>query len=96
MLTDTIGRNVFVVHALNDYEDHELWINWLFEKHNLNFEYFSEGDISLITPDHLRRYFTPDIKSKFSLAGISCTLNHILLYKKIIDEKKLSGIRLSA
>lgn len=87
MLIDTIGKNVFVVHALSGYEDHEEWINRLFNKHNLVFEYFTDGDVSLITPDHLRKYFTPDIKSKYSLAGISCTLNHILLYKKIIDEK---------
>ena len=87
MLIDAIGKNVFVVHAKSGYEDHEEWINSLFDKHNLDFKYFTDGDVSLITPDHLRKYFTPDIKSKYSLAGISCTLNPILLYKKVIDEK---------
>jgi len=87
MITETIKGNVFVVHAKSGYEDHEVWINKLFEKNNLKFEFFNDGDVSLITREDLNNYFTPTIESKFSINEISCTLNHILLYKKIINEK---------
>lgn len=75
---------IYVVHAKNGYEMHEARIYSLFKQYQLEFEFVTDGDPSFFTDELLNTYFVPDIKSRLSDGTLSCTLNHILSYQKMI------------
>ncbi|AFK05537.1 glycosyl transferase family 25 (plasmid) [Emticicia oligotrophica DSM 17448] len=85
MVYQTLQEGVFVIHALKGYEEHERRIIELFTENNISFEFVTDGDPSCFNDEIINTYFTSDIKTKLSDGVLSCTLNHILTYKKIID-----------
>lgn len=76
---------VYVVHAKVGYEVHEARINKLFKEQTLEHEFVTDGDPSLFTPELLDTYFIPTIS--LSKGVLSCTLNHILAYERIVENK---------
>jgi glycosyl transferase, family 25 len=80
-------EGVYVIHAKKGYEQHENRIIKLFKENNLEFEFVTDGDQSLLNKDLLGKYFIADIDSKLSKGVQSCTLNHIIAYEKIVRNK---------
>jgi glycosyl transferase family 25 len=78
---------IYVIHALKGYELHEKRVIDLFGEHNLSFEFVTDGDPKFFNKDILRKYFTPNISSKMTAGTLSCTLNHILAYEKMVKRK---------
>ena len=76
---------IYVVHALHGYEVHEQRIKTLFKEHQLDFEFVTDGDVSLFTDEILSKYFTPSFKAFPKKGALSCTLNHILSYEKFLQ-----------
>jgi len=85
MLKDLGVDKVFVVHGKFGYELREQRVNQLFAKNNIEFEYMTEGDVSNFTPEILQKYFLPDFFNTISAGHISCTLNHLIILEKIIE-----------
>ena len=85
MLKEVGIEGIYIVHALQGYEVHEERLNEIFGKMKLDYEFVTDGDISHFTPELLEKYFCPEINSKLSKGIISCTLNHILSYEKMVD-----------
>ncbi|MEO6728480.1 MAG: glycosyltransferase family 25 protein [Candidatus Dojkabacteria bacterium] len=78
-------EGIYVIHAKRGYEIHEERLNKIFRDFNLDFEFVTEGDPTLFTQKILNKYFCPDIKSKLKPGILSCTLNHILSYERIVE-----------
>lgn len=77
-------HGVYVIHAKKGYEYHENRINQLFGELGLNHEFVTDGDVSNFTPSLLDKYFSPEIYDHISEGVLSCTLNHILSYEKMV------------
>ncbi len=88
MLERIVIDGVYVVHAKNGYEVHENHVNKLFAAHGLEHVFMTDGDPTLFTTDLLQKYFTNSIQEKLSPGILSCTLNHILCYKSIVENNQ--------
>lgn len=86
-LKETGIEGIYVIHAKSGYELHEERINRLFPEMGMKHEFMTDGDISNFTPELLGKYFTPEISSVLSKGALSCTLNHILSYEKIVENR---------
>lgn len=75
---------IYVIHAKKGYEIHEERINNLFSKMGLQFEFVTDGDPVNFTDQLLKKYFTNDIHSILPDGVLSCTLNHILSYERMV------------
>jgi len=78
---------IYIVHAKSGYEVHEQRINDIFGKLHLDYEFVSDGDISNFNPGLLQKYFCNEIDSVLSKGVLSCTLNHIICYEKIVKNQ---------
>jgi len=87
MLQDVGIEGIYIVHARVGYEIHEQRINDIFSKLNLDYEFVTDGDVSNFTPELLKKYFCNEIESALSKGVLSCTLNHIFCYEKIVQNK---------
>jgi glycosyl transferase, family 25 len=87
MVDELKKKGIFIVHALKGYEYHESRIRELFGKNGLNFEFVTDGDPSLFDRKTLEKYFTDDIEIKLSKGVLSCTLNHIFAYQKMLAQQ---------
>lgn len=85
MVDKLIKEGIFVIHALKGYEFHENRIIQLFKKNGLDFEFVTEGDPSLFTEEVIEKYFVKDIHEILSKGVLSCTLNHIYAYERIVS-----------
>lgn len=72
------------MHAKKGYELHEQRINELFAKNGLRFEFVTEGDPSSFNTGIVEKYFCPEIYDVLSKGILSCTLNHILCYERMV------------
>lgn len=77
-------EGIYIIHAKKGYEMHEARINDLFAKKGLNHEFVTDGDPSCFTNESLGEYFSSDIYDRLGDGILSCTLNHILSYEKMI------------
>ena len=84
MLKDFGIEGIYIVHASQGYEIHEQRIQEIFGRLNLDYEFVTDGDISNFNPKVLQKYFCPDIENILSKGVLSCTLNHIMCYEKMI------------
>ena len=80
-------EGIYIIHAKTGYELHENRIKTIFGGLGLDYEFVTDGDPSLFTDNLLSRYFCGEIKSKLKTGILSCTLNHILSYERIIRDK---------
>ena len=78
---------VYVVHALKGYEIHEKRLREIFNEMNIEFEFMTEGDPSKFYDEMLNRYFCPEVLKTLPAGVISCTLNHILCYERVISRQ---------
>ena len=78
----------YVIHAKQGYEYHGERVEKLFKKERISFEFVTEGAPSNFSESLLSKYFVPNILSKYSKGGISCTLNHFLALEKFICSKE--------
>ncbi|HEY5464456.1 MAG TPA: glycosyltransferase family 25 protein [Hanamia sp.] len=84
MLKDYGIEGIYIVHAKEGYEIHEQRINEIFGKLNLEYEFVSDGDISNFNSGVLQKYFCNSINNKLSTGVLSCTLNHIMCYERLV------------
>jgi glycosyl transferase, family 25 len=75
---------IYIIHAKKGYEMHEKRARQLFEKNDLEFEFVTDGDPSCFTDELLNKYFSDDIGQILKEGILSCTLNHILSYEKMV------------
>ncbi len=85
MIDELIIEEAFVVHALKGYELHEKRIIELFEKNKLHFEFVTDGDPTFFNKEIIEKYFVKDIEKILSKGVLSCTLNHIYAYERIVS-----------
>jgi glycosyl transferase family 25 len=78
-------EGIYIVHVKKGYEVHEARINKLFNELGLKFEFVTDGSPSTFDSGILNKYFVPDIRTKLTDGVLSCTLNHILSYEKIVN-----------
>lgn len=78
--------NIFVIHALKGYEFHAVRIKKLFSQYNVDFEFITDGDPASTNQDIINSFFVSNIDTVLSAGVLSCTLNHIYAYKKIIEQ----------
>ncbi len=81
---ETTENGIYIVHALKGYEYHEKRIIDLFAKNELGFEFITDGDPVHFSKELLEKYFVPEIQSTLSKGILSCTLNHILAYERML------------
>ena len=78
--------HIYVIHALKGYEQHEQRLRNIFEReYSFDFDFVTDGDPSLWTEELINRYFSPDIRNVLSKGSLSCTLNHILSYERMVQ-----------
>ena len=80
--------DIYVIHALNGYDFQEKHVIQLLSQYNLDFSFITDGDPSLTDKTTLDKYFTEEFRAQASVGGVSCTLNHIYAYKKLVESKK--------
>jgi glycosyl transferase family 25 len=78
---------IYVVHAKKGYEFHEERINKLFQSSGCKFEFVTDGDPSLFTPELIQKYFVSEIHTILGKGRLSLTLNHIFSYEKIVGNE---------
>ena len=84
MLSDIGIDGIYVVHAKYGYEVHEKRIIDLFNANHLNFEFVTDGDPSVFTKELLDSYFTEGMLRRWSDGVVSCTLNHLYAYERMV------------
>ncbi len=77
-------EGIYVVHTKVGYKFHEERINKLFRKYDLQFEFVIDGDPAYFDKKILDKYFSEDIRQLLPDGILSCTLNHILSYEKMV------------
>jgi len=87
VIDELTTNGIYIMHALKGYEYHEKRIAELFHKHKLGYELVTDGDPIHFTPELIEKYFVKDIGATLSKGVLSCTLNHILSYEKIVARK---------
>jgi len=83
---------IYIVHAQKGYEYHEERINKLFTTLGLHFEFVTDGDPANFNNGLLKKYFTDDIRQVLSDGVLSCTLNHILSYERMVKNNNRFAI----
>lgn len=78
-------EGIYIVHAKKGYELHEERINNLFGDLGLKHEFVTDGDPSCFTDELLGKYFVSNIHDILGKGILSCTLNHILSYEKMVQ-----------
>lgn len=86
IVQDILHQGIYVIHALKGYELHEKRIIELFKKNNLQFEFVTDGDPVHFTDDILAKYFVDTIKDILPEGVLSCTLNHIFAYERMVQK----------
>lgn len=87
MLKDFGIDGIYIVHAKRGYEIHQKRIEKIFDALNMPHEFVTDGDISNFNPQLLNKYFCEPIEKKLSKGILSCTLNHIFCYEKMVANK---------
>ncbi len=80
-------EGVYIIHSTKGYELQEQRIIRLFGGMDLPFEFVTDGDVSRFTPELLEQYFDPVIYTRLSKGILSCTLNHIFCYEKMVERQ---------
>ena len=75
---------IYIVHALKGYEYHEKRLETIFKEYGFDFNFVTDGDPTLWNDDVISTYFSPDIKTILPDGILSCTLNHIYCYEKMV------------
>lgn len=82
----------YVVHAKTGYEFHGQRVVDLFKKHNIPFEFVTEGTPESITPGIQEKYFTEAFVNHVRPGSLSCTLNHLFAMEKFLASEEEYGL----
>ncbi len=77
--------HLYIIHALKGYEGHESRLRELLPQTHIPFTFITDGDPAVWKEEDINRFFTSSIRDVLSIGVLSCTLNHILAYRKMID-----------
>tara|TARA_B110000285_G_scaffold40448_1_gene44242 strand:+ start:2497 stop:3252 length:756 start_codon:yes stop_codon:yes gene_type:complete len=87
MIESLFKKGIYIVHAIRGYERHGDRVKKLMGKQGLNFEFVSNADPELFSDELLNKYFPSEFTNKHKKGTISCTLNHIYAYERIVKEQ---------
>lgn len=88
MIDGTKIDGVYVVHGIKGYELREVLLqNLLNKQYQFNAEFVTESIIPEENEALLQKYFIKDIRNLIGKGAAFCTLVHILIYEKIIQNK---------
>ncbi len=79
-------KDIYIIHSKKGCEIHEARLKNILEKENIKYQFVMDGDVSNFSPDLLNKYFCIGIENKLKTEVVSCTLNHILAYKKMVED----------
>ena len=82
-----IGVNsAYIVHGITGYESRERLLNEVFKSQQiLPFEFVTEYEDELRNEALIKKYFSEDIRTILGKGALYCTLVHILIYEKILE-----------
>ena len=78
-------NNIYIIHALKGYEQHEQRISKVFGSMELKYKLVTQGDPIHFSDQILHTYFTNNAIENTKTGILSCTLNHMMAYKHIAD-----------
>lgn len=76
---------VFVAHVKKGYENRRAFMEKQLAERAIPFEFMLDGDMEDITQEILERDFKGEMKKSSPVT--SCALKHLLIWKKIVEEK---------
>ena len=86
MINETGVEGIYVVHGISGYESREIMLdNVLHKQFGLPYELVTESRDTLENEALIRKYFKADILKVLNKGALYCTLVHILIYEKIIQ-----------
>lgn len=85
MNADKKVDGIYVVHGITGYEEREVMINDLFQKHGLQHEFVKESEYEDQNNKWIKQYFVEDIRRKLSKGALYCTLVHLRCYERILE-----------
>ena len=86
MIQGTDIGGIYVVHGIQGYEEREqILTDLLHRQYKLDFEFVTESKDQAENDVWLKKYFSEDIKEILPRGGMYCTLVHILIYEKILQ-----------
>ena len=77
--------HIYIIHALKGYEGHQARLQEILPFTGIDFTFVTDGDPALWTEVLIDKYFDKHIKSTLRTGVLSCTLNHILSYEKMLE-----------
>ncbi len=93
MVDGTKIDGIYVVHGITGYElREELLENLLNKQYKLDAEFVTESRVPEENEALLQKYFIDDIRNILGKGSAFCTLVHILIYEKIIQNKNRYAI----
>jgi glycosyl transferase family 25 len=78
---------VYIVHVRADDGKRRKFITAEMQRHNIDFEFMLDGDMSDMNADNMACFFTPNLVQNGPTPRESCAYKHLLIYKKMIDER---------
>jgi len=80
--------NIYVVHGIRGYEHREQLLQSLLkEKNGLEYELVTESEDDSVNQELVNKYFSNEAKQCLSKGQLMCSLVHILIYEKIVENK---------
>lgn len=80
--------NIYVVHGIKGYEHREHLLQTLLrEKNGLDYKLITEFENDSINQELVDKYFSDDAKTNLTKGQLMCTLVHILIYEKIVENR---------
>ncbi len=86
MINETGVDGIYVVHGITGYESREAMLeNVLKKQYGLSYELVTEYHDSLVNENLIKNYFNQEARESLHRGALYCTLVHILIYEKIIQ-----------
>lgn len=93
MIKGTGISGIYVVHGINGYDSREKSITDLLKKqYELEFEFVTESVSHEENEAWIKQYFRDDIRETLPKGAMFCTLVHILIYEKILQNNNKYAI----
>lgn len=93
MIKGTEISGIYIVHGITGYEAREkILLNLLQKQYGLDFEFVTESGNQEENDAWIQHYFRDDIRDILPKGALFCTLVHILIYEKIIQNNNRFAI----
>lgn len=77
--------HVFIVHVRADDGRRRKFITEQMAKHQIEFEFMLDGDMSDLNRDNMSLFFTPNLVEQGPTPRESCTYKHLMIYKAMME-----------